>query len=207
MIIFQHFERTGGMSVVKSMEQYGLKVLTVPEWRTDRIAQHILNTDHTHQYDVINSHGAYGIHQVLMPLGFKVFYVTLLRDPIERAISHYYWIRKLEKDNPDIRDMGFLDLAGQVWFKDYYTTRLVWQDPLASFQLLQSFTVLGSTEAHNVFLKMLNDVFAWNLKPIKHKEGYQEVSASHVLTPEELRYIETQNIYDIELWDMLKGYT
>lgn len=59
---------------------------------------------------MILGHQKFGIHA---DLGVCADYITMLRDPIERVISHYYWIRSnLSNDlNPEVVKMRFEDFV------------------------------------------------------------------------------------------------
>ena len=57
-------------------------------------------------------------------------YITFLRDPVERTLSHYYRARSVRKRDPIPEDMSFEDvLAGGDYLYDNLQTRMLSADP------------------------------------------------------------------------------
>ncbi|MBT8344756.1 MAG: sulfotransferase family protein [Desulfofustis sp.] len=69
--------------------------------------------------DIISGHMPYGMPQ--LP-GWELLYITLLRDPIDRVVSEYYYSRKGYLSRPHWRRLyhkGHAEIAGTKSFPDY----------------------------------------------------------------------------------------
>ncbi|MAZ08558.1 MULTISPECIES: sulfotransferase family 2 domain-containing protein [unclassified Limnobacter] len=86
VVIFTHIPKVAGTSLVRK--------LVLPNYPRDLIKSYKGELDLLRsrgRYQVLVGHSVYGIqHLVTGPV--KMF--TMLRDPIERAISHYYFIKQ-----------------------------------------------------------------------------------------------------------------
>jgi hypothetical protein len=92
-LIFLHIPKTGGMTVYdifdrlyKKEEIYTIKIKNK---RPDHQAFYDLPTEEKAKIKVMRGHMPFGFHQYL-PEGFK--YMTMLREPVSRMISHYSYI-------------------------------------------------------------------------------------------------------------------
>ena len=91
-LIFLHIPKTGGMSVTKILESC---------FDPDTYPPHIANFQALKQVNdlfskrLITGHYAY---QDIISLDFPhdVYYMTWLRDPVERVVSHFYYLKTHE---------------------------------------------------------------------------------------------------------------
>ena len=95
LILFTHIPKTSGTSL--------LKELIEPNLSSDRIFYNgnikKIVPGLYRNYQLITGHFSYGMH-FFSPK--KVKYITFLREPIERAISFYYFVQQ-GGDNPATR--------------------------------------------------------------------------------------------------------
>src|SRR5438552_2491662 len=91
-LIFLHIPRTAGTTFVRILErQYGAgAVLDLYDSTVgDRVAA--LTSGDMEHLRVVAGHFSFGAHRHL-PGSCR--YVTFLRDPVERVVSHYYFVRR-----------------------------------------------------------------------------------------------------------------
>ena len=90
-IIFLHIPKTGGRSLQNIiLRQYSVEeVITDAHQKLGEIAA--WSDEHKRAIRYIQGHFVFGIHKSFPQ---KCKYITLLRDPIDRIISHYYYIKR-----------------------------------------------------------------------------------------------------------------
>jgi hypothetical protein len=122
-IIFTHIPKTSGTSFIKSLiEPSGLKT-----YQYSRLSKFIRKDLAKVQF--ISGHLPFGLH-IFVPN--QTQYITFLRDPIERAISHYYFIKDCDIN---IYKHPLREYADSVSLKQFYENR--------KFQNLQTQFVAG----------------------------------------------------------------
>lgn len=144
-------------------------------------------------------------------------YFTLLRDPVERAVSHYYHYRRQTNDSIHPLAMRstlteWVGSCGLVEMDNGQTRRLagamklpcgrVTQQTLerAKSALARKFSVVGLTERFDESLILLHRAFDWPLyRFAAHNVG--DCRTQHArLSAEELNAIEACNRYDLDLY-------
>jgi hypothetical protein len=83
-VIFVHIEKTAGSSIVKSLIEPNID----DNYRIRRLSSYIQHRD----ADCIHGHNPYGFHHFTQR---PVEYIAMFRDPIDRAVSWYYFIKDL----------------------------------------------------------------------------------------------------------------
>jgi Galactose-3-O-sulfotransferase len=88
ILIFLHIPKTAGTTLkVILLEQYGRPGMVFVRASADKFKE---IADSTHDgVKVISGHMAFGVHERLQQ---ACTYVTLLRNPVDRVISHYYHV-------------------------------------------------------------------------------------------------------------------
>lgn len=136
VIIFTHIPKTSGVSLLRELIEPNF----VPEqmYGYRRLQQFI--SDIRQDYRFVRGHVPYGLHRFTTR---PVRYITFLRDPIDRAISFYYFVQQ-DGDNPATRH-PLCDYAESVTLKEFYENK--------AFQNYQTRFISGflSTKFHNVF--------------------------------------------------------
>ena len=120
-IIFPHIHRTSGSSFSEVL----LKPNISQEDRI-RISGPSLSAIKRASFDrdtrskrLIYGHVPHGLHRFLPK---ETSYITFLRDPIDRAISWYYWIKSLERTDL-FRRHPLRNYADSVSIKEFYANR------------------------------------------------------------------------------------
>jgi len=170
------------------------------------------------KYKVISGHLSFGLHE---RLDDPCTYIAVLRDPVDRAISHYYYVRKrkdhylhdkvmsenltleeyvtkgvtLEMDNGQTRmlvgDMGYATPFGEC------PPEFLEQ---AKRNIREKFAVIGTSERFDETLLVAKKVLGWSMplyiswKVTRDRPKRQEIS------PEVAEAIRQQNTLDIELY-------
>lgn len=97
-VIFLHLPKTGGTSLRNILnreyaENTRLLIYTYPHFpKKDGIVKlQKLSNDKRAKLELIYGHFAFGIHEYLPQ---ESTYITFLRDPVDRIISHFYFVKK-----------------------------------------------------------------------------------------------------------------
>jgi len=155
----------------------------------------------------------------LLPAGTRCF--TLLRDPIERAISHYYHYRRMVGD-PAYRIATDSTLAqwvserGLVEMDNGQTRRLAGEIGTPCGRLsartldrakanLARFAVVGLTERFEDSLRLLQRAFGWKLHRLPARNVGRNRPPRAAVGPNTVRLIEDCNRLDLDLYRFALG--
>ena len=186
-VIFLHIPKTAGMSLnglfvrnYRGQRQYNaeIKDTSAVEWQGCLARLRNLPPADLEQCAVIKGHLLYGLHEVIPG---PCTYVTYLRDPVKRILSHYKMIRRFDRFPADHR----LDPSRTDWnlgaYPDFlrtldnYQTRLIsGQDfeipfgacgeeqlALAKRNLDRHFAFVGLTERFDLSLLLMGRALGW----------------------------------------------
>lgn len=217
-IVFIHIPKTGGMTLysmikdiykpselhkinpaMESIEEYK----SLPKGRKDKLK-------------AIYGHMDYQIHE-LLPSNSR--YVTMMRSPVERVISHYHYVRRTandplrelamrsslddwvarcnlnEMDNGQTRRLsGSMD---SVRFGECSTEML----ERARHNVQQNFALVGITERFDETYGLLSKLFNWPIKRYLPMNVAQQRSSINEIPARTIRLIEKFNALDMELYE------
>jgi hypothetical protein len=171
--------------------------LTVPE--------HVVNLLDRRDLRAVIGHFWFGLHE---HIARPCRYITLLRDPLERVVSLYYFAKLQDT-------MSLEEFARNPPFREVdndQTRRIAGVNPpvgectratldLARGNLRQHFDVVGTTERMDETLARLNVKLGWNREVVSVTRNVNtERPSSSLLTPEAVDAIRARNELDYELW-------
>ncbi|HEY1288709.1 MAG TPA: sulfotransferase family 2 domain-containing protein [Burkholderiales bacterium] len=148
-------------------------------------------------------------------------FFTLLRDPVERAISHYYHYRRRAIDRLHPVAMRatlaeWVSACGLVEMDNGQTRRLAGEMNLACGRVtpamleraasrLAKFAVVGLTERFDQSLALLQRAFGWGARPGLPENVGEDRPGRAEVGEEALRAIERCNRFDLELYRFASG--
>jgi len=232
-VIFVHVPKTAGQTVDQIMKRQYLPESVFTFKKDITGAYHAFQQREPAEnsgYQIIRGHVPYGVHEYIQG---PYAYFTFLRDPIERTISHYYFLRR-KKSHPLADKLGedflpmkeLMELGLDKMFFNAHTRLLsgVWYDAepgectgehlaLAKDNLRRHFAVIGLTERFDESLMLLQDAFSWKDLHYVRENVTSGRPKRDELSAETLSLVENANLLDKELYafgqelfdDELKG--
>jgi hypothetical protein len=217
-LIFLHVPKTAGTTLNRIIEwQYDPRLIfTIDPHRIRATAERFktLPEERRRRLRCVRGHLTYGVHEYL-PQGAT--YITMLRDPIARFFSTYYFIlrrplhplhRKLKSKGVGIED--FLRLTAQ---RQNMQTMMIAGGPFvepcneqmfekAKENLTKSFRVVGISERFQDSLILIASSFGWTIPYYENRKVAKGDRPAY--DPAMLERIRECNRYDIELYEFGK---
>ncbi|MGE7760009.1 sulfotransferase family 2 domain-containing protein [Peribacillus sp. NPDC097895] len=205
--IFMHIPKTGGMTLNEIFKkQYKLSEI----YDHDSFQKKMMNMDELTEVEkrnikAITGHYFYGIHQ---EFSRPFNYFTMLRDPVDRVISSYYFLRdypgyEMVKDmtleefvvkGPEAPNLQTLMVCGSQEIPDIEIAK----------ENLKTFSVVGVTELFNETLFCLKKEYAWGDIHYTRKNITKNRLAKDEVPSDLINLIKKYNALDIELYDLAK---
>lgn len=226
MQIFLHIPKTAGTTLNYVLQrQYcgrnAIHTLDGPE--PEHAVQQLdkLPSAQRQAIQLLRGHCAYGAHRFLAE---PSSYFTLLRDPIDRVVSHYYYVLHTERhpDHADLveRNYSLVEyiqsgtipmlengqtglLSGRIGreLQPNYAKCGEAELKLAECNLAQSFDVVGLQEEFDSTLLLLKRAYNWK-QPYYVKQNVTRARPRiEELSAETMEAIRAYNKWDIELYD------
>ena len=224
-LVFLHMPKAGGTTMSRILErQYRPAESYWTEWnRPTPQAFTALPYRHRAKIRLVYGHLPFGVHEVL-PRPTR--YLTLLRDPVERAISHYYFIRRTPR-HPLHGEVKSRRMTLQDYIESPISSQLVngqtrliageaadrvrdAEDPellaAAKQNIIGHFGLVGLSERFDESLLLAKEIFGW-VRPVYYVR--QNVTSRRPLAEEipgnALNLIRARNRLDTELYQFGKG--
>ncbi len=165
----------------------------------------------------IAGHYAYGIHKYYSAR--SATYITLLRNPVERVISHWFYVLRRkdhylhqviaeknlslkqymeEKISIELNNGQTRILAGIGWGAKFGECS---QQMLAQAKKnLDTFEVVGISKKFDAFLKLIKRKFAWEIPLFKSRNIAPNHLKEKALDQETIATIKQYNTLDVELY-------
>lgn len=217
-LIFLHIPKTAGTTLNRIIEwQYNpLSIFTMDPYRIratpERLRQ--LPEARRRRLRMVRGHFYYGVHEYL-PQGST--YITMLREPVARFLSAYYFLqrrplhpmhRKVKTERIGVED--FIRLTPQ---RQNLQTSLVAGIKsngkceastleIAKENLVKSFSVVGLSERFEESLMLIAKTFDWQ---IPFYESRKVSKTRPKIEPSAVEMIKEHNQLDLELYEFGKG--
>lgn len=217
--IYIHIPKTGG-STLQGIINRQYKKHEIFNVRNDRETKNYieLSTQQKKQIKILKGHMAFGHHKSF-PAPENVSYFTMLRDPVKRVISNYYFI--LERPNHRL----YKELASNNYsLADYVTSGVALNTENAQIRLLSnniytphnecttqmlenvksnietSFSVVGINEMYDETIVMLQKYYNWKLPYYTRKNITKNKPKITEIDDATLKIISDYNKLDHELY-------
>ncbi len=215
-LIFVHIPKTAGVSLNHILDQYYKPTETFSvRLGKDRKTFKSLPYEERAKINLLRGHIAFGAHKFLSR---PTIYMTVLRNPIDRTISHYYFV--LQETTQRLHDKAkSLDLADFVLnepeVQNLQTKMLagienIYQQVDKSTlkqakENLNSCAIIGLTERFEDTLALMENVLGWQNIPSVEKRQVTKSRPSISDVPEStIKIIKEYNQLDIELYEYAK---
>ncbi len=217
-LIFIHLYKTGGTTLNRIIEwEYKMsKICSVEptwwQWSYQRIRR--WSPGRLGKMEVFKGHMPFGLHR-LIPRPAN--YITVLREPIERAISDYYFARRFK---PHRHHRASLQLSLEEFFLQKHEHNLQSRilagpnshelfpstcdaDTLAAAKdnLARRFIVVGLTERFDETLALLKARLGWEVRRYRSFRVADNRVAQHQIADKTLALIHEKERFDIALYD------
>ena len=224
VILFMHQMKTGGVSLNHVFRhQYNSQVIFHIDGRNYRQSIEMyknLSLPEKLKYKIISGHMFFGLHHSV-PGPCK--YITMLRNPIERVVSLYFYQRRPQHKFKISNNMSLIEYLeeGVAMNADNGMTRFIsgmdlkdmpygqcTQEMLsdAKTNIKQHFLLVGLTDKFDETLFTLQRLLMWkNQGPHPKKNINPQKPSQHSLTDKELATIKKYNQLDIQLYKFIKS--
>jgi hypothetical protein len=219
-LIFLHIGRTGGTTLGRILRaNYPAQArFWVDDSDLEASMRRLtdLGAEDRHHLAVVHGHVAFGVHE---RLGGEARYLTLLRDPVERAVSHYHYVRsrpyhrlhaEVMARNLDLRQ--YLE-SGLSLETDNWQTRVLAGDLETPFgqcgqetldrakrNVAMWFDVVGLLERFDESLLLWRRRYGWRMPLHARCNASHGRPAANELDDAELATLRRLNRLDLELY-------
>lgn len=224
-LIFLHIPKAAGSTLHYLLEmqfapQESFATCSTPRYpRSDLNAFEALDAQQLASIRLLNGHMGYGLHRHLPR---PALYVTFLREPVERVLSHYSFERTLPTSPvyPYLQS-GEMDLKEYVRYyteagdMDNLQTRMIagnWhkrgfgpctQEMLeeAQHNLRQHIAVVGLAEQFDASYLLIKRFFGWRSVPYRRRNKTRRRLRREQISADELDLIRRHNRFDLALYE------
>ncbi len=218
-IIFLHIPKTAGATLRQFIDQNydRSRVFDVLQRsRTSPEALAAMPEDEKRRIQLIYGHFYFGLHDSLPQ---RTTYLTMLRDPVNRVLSHYYYViktpmhrlhQRVVSERMTLEDYIHSKLTDEL---DNGQVRMLSGIPavpigecspemlrLAKDNLVKHFTAVGLTERFDDSLRLFARVYQWKPAAVQSMNVNEKRQSKNEIPPNVLRWVEKMNELDMDLY-------
>jgi len=209
-IIFVHIPKASGTTISKLLRRW-FEPREIYEVGTKAREEDATELRRLPKPRLILGHAAFGLHEALHE---PATYVTVLRDPVSRLISHYHYAGRtpMHPLHQRIRngELTLCDVARRLPnLQTRYIGGLVQGNPTeqtleqAKANIDRHFGIAGLAERFDETVMLLHRKFHQRVWPFV-SENVSPRSPSSQIMADELREVRSQNTLDYELYDFVR---
>jgi hypothetical protein len=219
-VIFLHLPKTAGTTLNRLIEwEYPLfKMYSIDpvlfEWSAAHLRKR--SPERLKTIRIFKGHMLFGLHEVLPQ---PATYITVLRDPVDRVISAFYFMRsyklhpfywKLRRENWTLEDFVRRSQRDNVQSKivagaEYEPPCTRETAEKAQHNLRHHFSVVGLSERFEESLALMKLRFGWKLSSYSSFNVTRSRPKKRDLPKSTLDLIHQKNAFDIELYECGKA--
>jgi hypothetical protein len=164
---------------------------------------------------VIQGHMPFGVHRLLTQ---KATYITVVRDPVDRGISEYYYAlsRVVHPQNRMMKRLTLEEYIRMTPYANVQTKLIAGQDPgydflggdctdetlaLAKANLAKHFSLVGLTERFDETLALAKILFGWKIRNYAHFNVTSSRPQKEEVPAEIRDVIRDRYRYDAQLYE------
>lgn len=215
-VIFLHLPKTAGTTLNRLIEwEYSLSEMysidpVLFKWSARHLRK--LSPDRLQKTRMFKGHMTFGLHEALPQ---SATYITVLREPVDRVISAFYFMRsyklhplywKLRREAWTLEDFVRRSQRDNVQSKivagaDYEAPCTREIADRAQYNLRHHFAVVGLSERFEESLALMKLRFGWKLSSYSSFNVTRSRPKKRDLPPSTLDLIHQKNAFDIELYE------
>ena len=217
-VIFLHVPKTAGTTLNRLIEwEYPvLQMYSVDpvlfKWSSNHL--HNLSPKRLRTIRMFKGHMLFGLHKILPQ---PATYITVLRDPIDRVLSAFYFMRsyklhplywKLRRENWTLED--FVNRSPRTNVQCKIIAGAEYEAPCtaeicarAMENINRHFTVAGLSERFEESLALMKLRYGWKLESYSSFNITRARPKKRDLPPSTLELIKEKNSYDVALYDFV----
>lgn len=222
-LIFQHIPKSGGSTLHSILKRFYNKENTYNIFAGDYSDEGVnklqsLAEKERKKIQLLKGHMPFGLHEYLSS---SAKYVTVLRDPVKRVISQYFYI-KINPQNPlhetvvsNDWSVGQLVRSGKSVGLNNGLVRWLTGEihalpfdgvsaehlEMAKQNIIRHYLFVGINEKYDESLLILADKLSWLKKPYYRIHNLNKKNKRSEISEEDIDTITSYNQYDIELYE------
>lgn len=223
VIVFTHIPKTSGVSLQRELIEPNYLGNELYGYRQFQNFVFDIRKD----YKVVSGHVPFGLHRFTSK---QVKYITFLRDPIDRAVSFYYFVQQ-DGENPETRN-PLCEYAKSRTLKEFYESKQfqnyqtrflsgflgtkfynVFSTPVlkkwvlkkALYNLEHHYACFGLLEEREKSLQLFQEKFQWSdSKEVPHMKKTRNRPRVKEIDVETLTTLQAANDLDLQLYQFAK---
>ena len=211
-VIFLHVPKACGTTLIKLLQHWCPRE-EIYEVGTKSRAEHIADLRARANVHLVMGHAAFGLHEALAA---PARYITVLREPVARVISHFHYAGRTPGhplyERIRTGEMNLFAVARHVAnLQTRYLSGRFEGVPdertleLAKENVVRHFAVAGLAERFDETVVLLHRVFARKLRPFASENVGARQSPIDALSSDELRELRAQHELDYALYEFVRA--